>query len=219
VPDAATRNPVLCGRGDRCLSPMTSVACTLRSGAHIAGLRRCTVELASPRTLDDAATKYRMKRRLGCRQGAGSSRRCPRWTAGAVRGAMHAGTCRGHSVSCAVPSLVCKPCCMPKSRRGIGDSKAKAHARQRERTERAAAERAAVAARQAASVRLGGGATSGLQRLGELSARLERLHSGESDILRERDQLIDDLRLLDTSWNLIALRSGISRQALSKRAR
>jgi hypothetical protein len=108
---------------------------------------------------------------------------------------------------------------MARSRRGSEDSRAKAHARQRERNERAAAERAAVAVRQAASERLGGGTTSGLQRLGELSARLERLHSEESDILGERDQLIEDLRLLDTSWNLIALRSGISRQALSKRAR
>jgi hypothetical protein len=52
-----------------------------------------------------------------------------------------------------------------------------------------------------------------------LSTRLERLHSEETDILGERDQLIDDLRLFGTSWNLIALRSGISRQALSKRAR
>jgi hypothetical protein len=107
---------------------------------------------------------------------------------------------------------------MPRSRRETEDSRAKAHARQRERNERATAERAAVAARHAASQRLGGGATSGLQRLGELSSRLERLHSEESDILRERDELIGDLRLLDTSWNLIALRSGISRQALSKRA-
>jgi hypothetical protein len=108
---------------------------------------------------------------------------------------------------------------MTRSRRGTEDSRAKAHARQRERNERAAAERAAVAARHAASLRLGGGTTAGLQRLGKLSARLEQLHSEESDILRERDQLIDDLRLLDISWNLIALRSGISRQALSKRAR
>jgi hypothetical protein len=76
-----------------------------------------------------------------------------------------------------------------------------------------------LAARQAASRRLGGSTISGLQRLGELSTRLERLHSEESDILHERDQLIDDLRLLDTSWNLIALRTGVSHQALSKRAR
>ena len=108
---------------------------------------------------------------------------------------------------------------MARSRRGTEGSRAKAHSRQRERNERAAAERAAVAARHAASQRLGGGTTSGLQRLGELSARLEQLHSEEREILRERDQLIDDLRLLDTSWSLIALRSGISRQALSKRAR
>lgn len=107
---------------------------------------------------------------------------------------------------------------MARSRRGTEDSRAKAHARQRERNERAAPERAAVAARHAAFQRLGG-TTSGLQRLGELSARLEQLHSQEREILRERDQLIDDLRLLDISWNLIALRSGISRQALSKRAR
>ncbi|QEW03870.1 hypothetical protein [Microbacterium lushaniae] len=108
---------------------------------------------------------------------------------------------------------------MAKSKRRSEDGRAKAHARQRERNERAAAERAVLAARQAASKRLDGSTTSGLQRLGELSTRLERLHSEESDILRERDQLIDDLRLLDTSWNLIALRSGVSRQALSKRAR
>ena len=89
--------------------------------------------------------------------------------------AMHAGTCRGHRESCAVTGLTCKPCCMTRSRRGIEDSRAKAHARQRERNERAAAERAAVAARHAASQRLGGGTTSGLQRLGELSARLAQL--------------------------------------------
>lgn len=109
---------------------------------------------------------------------------------------------------------------MIRSRRRREDSRAKAHARQLERNERATAERAAVAARQTASERLvGGGTNSGLQRLGELSTRLERLHSEESELLRERDQLIEDLRLLDTSWNLIALRSSISRQALSKRAR
>lgn len=133
---------------------------------------------------------------------------------------MHAGTCRRHSRSGAIVRFTCKPGCMIRSRRRREDSRAKAHARQLERNERATAERAAVAARQTASERLvGGGTNSGLQRLGELSTRLERLHSEESELLRERDQLIEDLRLLDTSWNLIALRSSISRQALSKRAR
>jgi hypothetical protein len=74
-----------------------------------------------------------------------------------------------------------------------------------------------AAQRREASQRLGGSSVTGLQRLGELSTRLTELHSEESEILRERDRVIDDLRVLETSWNLIALRSGVSRQALSKR--
>lgn len=59
----------------------------------------------------------------------------------------------------------------------------------------------------------------GLDRLGRLSESLSHLHKREERLLAERDKVIDTLRELDTSWNLLATRAGLSRQALIKRRR
>ncbi|GAA1938312.1 hypothetical protein GCM10009775_33000 [Microbacterium aoyamense] len=59
---------------------------------------------------------------------------------------------------------------------------------------------------------------AGLSRLGEISKSLAKLHREEVALLKERDALITQLRSEDVSWALLATRTGISRQALSKRA-
>lgn len=59
---------------------------------------------------------------------------------------------------------------------------------------------------------------AGLSRLGEISKSLGKLHREEVALLKERDALITQLRSQDVPWALLATRTGISRQALSKRA-
>jgi hypothetical protein len=56
-----------------------------------------------------------------------------------------------------------------------------------------------------------------LRRLGDLSKSLVRLHREEAKLLRERDALIAKLRAQDVPWSSLSMRTGLSRQALSKR--
>lgn len=56
-----------------------------------------------------------------------------------------------------------------------------------------------------------------LRRLGDLSMSLVRLHREEAKLLRERDALIAKLRAQDVQWSSLSMRTGLSRQALSKR--
>lgn len=68
--------------------------------------------------------------------------------------------------------------------------------------------------------RLGRGSDSrsvGLQRLKALSRELEKLHRQEHALLRERDRLVEQLRSEGESWASLSSRTGLSRQALSKR--
>lgn len=68
--------------------------------------------------------------------------------------------------------------------------------------------------------RLGRGSDSrllGLQRLKALSRELQKLHHQEQSLLRERDQLVAKLRSEGESWASLSSRTGLSRQALSKR--
>jgi hypothetical protein len=58
-----------------------------------------------------------------------------------------------------------------------------------------------------------------LDRLSKICDALARLQREEDELRAERDEVIDALRELDTSWNLLALRTGLSRQALIKRRR
>jgi hypothetical protein len=56
-----------------------------------------------------------------------------------------------------------------------------------------------------------------LQRLKALSRELEKLHRQEQSLLRERDRLVAQLRREGESWASLSSRTGLSRQALSKR--
>jgi len=56
-----------------------------------------------------------------------------------------------------------------------------------------------------------------LRRLGDLSKSLVKLHREEAKLLKERDALIATLRAQDVSWSSLSMRTGLSRQALSKR--
>lgn len=70
------------------------------------------------------------------------------------------------------------------------------------------------------SSRVGRGRDSrsvGLQRLKTLSRELEKLHRQEQSLLRERDRLVAQLRHEGESWASLSSRTGLSRQALSKR--
>lgn len=56
-----------------------------------------------------------------------------------------------------------------------------------------------------------------LKRLKQLSLTIERLRREQETALLERDELIAQLREVGQSWNSLAARTGLSRQALSKR--
>lgn len=82
--------------------------------------------------------------------------------------------------------------------------------------ERAAAQRHAAAALTELEDRWGTRADA-LDRLGHIGRSIGRLQR-EQEILRsERDELIAHLRRVGESWNSLASRTGLSRQALSQR--
>jgi len=56
-----------------------------------------------------------------------------------------------------------------------------------------------------------------LRRIAELSKELSKLHKQERALLAERDVLIGRLRREGESWASLSSRTGLSRQALSKR--
>jgi hypothetical protein len=56
-----------------------------------------------------------------------------------------------------------------------------------------------------------------LSRLSEIAKSLVKLHREETALLRERDELIAQLRKQEVPWSTLAMRTGLSRQALSKR--
>jgi hypothetical protein len=63
-----------------------------------------------------------------------------------------------------------------------------------------------------------GGERNALLRLDSLSRELHELENAEAELRRERDRLITSLRVAGHSWDSLAMRTGLSRQALSKRA-
>ena len=80
-----------------------------------------------------------------------------------------------------------------------------------------------AAQRHAADAMLGLEATWGtrvdaIKRLHEVSRAIDRLRHEQDAALLERDKLIAQLREVGESWNSLAARTGLSRQALSKRA-
>lgn len=58
---------------------------------------------------------------------------------------------------------------------------------------------------------------SDLRRLTEVSNALSKLHREEAKLLRQRDALIAELRAQGVAWSALSMRTGLSRQALSKR--
>lgn len=102
-----------------------------------------------------------------------------------------------------------------------------AYARQREQHDAAAVRRAEerdrdAAVRRAADAQCAvtnkwGTRADALERLGYLGRSLDRLRREQDALLLERDQLVIRLREVGESWNSLASRTGLSRQALSKR--
>ena len=82
--------------------------------------------------------------------------------------------------------------------------------------ERVAAQRHAAAALSELESRWG---TRGdaLDRLGHLERTIGRLQREQEVLRSERDELIGQLRHVGESWNALAARTGLSRQALSQR--
>jgi hypothetical protein len=56
-----------------------------------------------------------------------------------------------------------------------------------------------------------------LERLSTITAEFEATRQREIELRLERDALISALRQRGHSWNALAMRTGLSRQALSKR--
>lgn len=106
---------------------------------------------------------------------------------------------------------------------------AAAYARQRARNEIKVAEASLLAAEREAAARRAhvnhdldeewGGPRGALDRLNAIARELEILQRKTQILRDERDEIIRQLRAVDTSWNSLAMRTGLSRQALSKRAR
>ena len=121
-----------------------------------------------------------------------------------------------------------KPPCM--GNRGISDRtkrRSSSYERQRQQHDAAAVRHASeqerVAAQRHAADALTvledrwGTRADALERLGYLGRSLDRLRREQDGLLLERDQLIVRLRDVGESWNSLASRTGLSRQALSKR--
>ncbi|GAB3396934.1 hypothetical protein GCM10027568_32040 [Humibacter soli] len=79
-----------------------------------------------------------------------------------------------------------------------------------------AAAHGAAAAESAARARWGA-RDDALDRLSQVGRILGRLRFEQDALVSERDELIAHLREKGVSWNQIASRTGLSRQALSKR--
>jgi len=93
------------------------------------------------------------------------------------------------------------------------DAAAVRHAEDRERE---AAQRHAADAMLELEARWGT-RVDALKRLRDISLIIDRLRAEQDAALLERDQLIAQLRDVGERWNSLAARTGLSRQALSKR--
>lgn len=124
--------------------------------------------------------------------------------------------------------VACKPGCMANRGNSSKASRREAsYARQRQAHDAAAARHAEdldreAAQRYAADAMLEqqaerGARVDALKRLHEVSRTLLRLRSEQDAARLERDQLIASLRESGESWNSLAARTGLSRQALTKR--
>ena len=124
--------------------------------------------------------------------------------------------------------VACKPGCMAnRGDSGKGNRREASYARQRrahaaaalrhaDDLEREASQRHAADAMLEVQAKLGT-RVDALKRLAELSRTIDRPRSEQAAALFERDELIAQLREAGESWNSLAARTGLSRQALSKR--
>ncbi len=124
--------------------------------------------------------------------------------------------------------VACKPGCMANRGNSSKPSRREAsYARQRqahdaatirhaEDREREAAQRHAADAMLKLEAKWGT-RVDALKRVAEVSRTLERLRREQDTAIRERDELIAQLREVGESWHILAARTGPSRQALSKR--
>ena len=123
--------------------------------------------------------------------------------------------------------VACKPGCMAnRGNSGKENRREAAYARQRQAHDAAAVRHAEVreqeaAQRHAADAMLElqakwGTRVDALKRLHDHSLTIERLRNQQNAALLERDELIAQLREVGESWNSLASRTGLSRQALSK---
>lgn len=124
--------------------------------------------------------------------------------------------------------VACKPSCMPnRSADKRNAHRRAAYARQRADLERAALDAERRSTEREEQIRRDliqkqlndswGGEREALQRAQAIATELESLRQREVDLLSERDRLITLLRDAGHSWNALASRTGLSRQALSKR--
>lgn len=125
--------------------------------------------------------------------------------------------------------VACKPRCMAnrgKAKRTEG--RGKSYARQRLEHDAASARRSSERQRIAETARTTnalseletkwGGREEALRHLRDVASRIERLRREQAAARTERDQLITRLRKAGESWNSLAALTGLSRQALSRRA-
>lgn len=124
--------------------------------------------------------------------------------------------------------VACKPGCMAnRGNSGKAGRREASYARQRQARDAAAIRHAEdrdreAAKRHAADAMLElqakwGTRVDALKRLAEVSRTVDRLRREQDASLLERDELIAQLRVVGESWNSLAARTGLSRQALSKR--
>ena len=126
--------------------------------------------------------------------------------------------------------VACKPGCMPnRGNSSKANRREASYARQRQAHDAAAVRHAEdrereAAERHAADAMLDleaawGSRVNALKRLAEVSRIIDRLRREQDAALLERDALIAQLREVGESWNSLAARTGVSRQALNKRPR
>ena len=125
--------------------------------------------------------------------------------------------------------VACKPGCMANRGNSSEASRREAsYSRQRQAREAAALRQAEERGREAAQRRAAdamleleakwGTRVDALKRLHGLSRTIDLLRKEQDAALLERDDLIAQLREVGESWNSLSAQTGVSRQALSKRA-
>ena len=108
--------------------------------------------------------------------------------------------------SCGKSTIACKPGYVSKN----------ATDRRKARRKEAAAKATAAAKEQVLAERWGS-RLGALDRVSAISRRLDEMRAEELRLLAERDDLVFALRDVDVPWTHLAARTGLSRQALTKR--